>query len=132
MSEVWYQIQYTGVTRPPAAAPDFEWYRPADEPVLPPDFRDQLESFFAPANWEAIISTDSGVFFEAWVQPIQQPVLPVEYRYLLPFLFRSMEPIPPSAQAAMSPTTIDLVGQNDTIISLTGQNDTTIDLTGQV
>lgn len=34
--------------------------------------------------------------------------------------------------ADMSPTTIDLVGQNDTTISLVGQNDTTIDLTGQV
>ena len=71
----------------PEVAPDYGWYRPAEEPTLPVEYRYWLQNYFAPSNWEEIISSDSGVFFEAWVQPVSQPVLPVEYRYLLPNVF---------------------------------------------
>ena len=85
---------------PPAPAPDYGWFRPASEPVLPVEYRHLLESYFDPANWEEIISTDSGVFFPVWMQPIDQPVLPIEYRYLLPDMFRSLEPVALAAMVA--------------------------------
>src|SRR3990167_4116071 len=49
----------------PAALSDFAWFRQPDEPVLPVEFRHLIPSVFIPP-FEEIISTDSGVFFEAW------------------------------------------------------------------
>ena len=70
----------------------FGWERGTEQPLeLPPEYRYLLPYIFNP-DYEPLISTSSGVFFEAWIQPISQPTYFVEYRYWLPSHFAQIDP----------------------------------------
>ncbi len=66
------------------AVPDFGWYRPADEPVLP-ETADHLLGSIDFVNVPSL--QVNPVWFPQWMQPIDQAVLPIEFRYQLESYF---------------------------------------------
>lgn len=59
--------------------------QPFSEPVLPIEYRYQLESYFGQTLLDTLHVPP--VFADSWVQPWLQLVLPVEYRYQLESFF---------------------------------------------
>ena len=86
-------VQYPAITQPVPLNPTDQvspvfaesWVQPFSEPVLPIEYRYQLESYFGQTLLESLHVPP--VFAESWVQPWLQLVLPVEYRYQLESFF---------------------------------------------